>query len=65
PDAPSFCGPFDQRGPGFPRINEDIIDIGAVESIPEPTPMPSMLGLMALSAAVLRKVRSSRRRAKQ
>jgi predicted outer membrane repeat protein len=35
---PAFVPPpdFDQRGPGFPRVVGDVIDIGSVERNPEP-----------------------------
>lgn len=40
---PPFPGPpfTDQRGPGFPRILNNTVDIGSVEATPLPTPTPT------------------------
>ncbi|MEY2490322.1 MAG: hypothetical protein QOC70_2264 [Verrucomicrobiota bacterium] len=41
---PPFPGPpfTDQRGPGFPRILNNTVDIGSFEATPLPTPTPTL-----------------------
>ena len=61
-DAPfnviPFVPPIDQRG--FSRISQQIVDIGAVESTPEPVSIFGLVGITLLGTAMLRKTRRKR-----